>query len=238
MKKIICENYEDMCRTAADRYSIQLEEKPDSVLGLATGSTPIGLYNELIARSKAAKIDFSRAKAFNLDEYYPIKATNRQSYKAFMDEHLFSKVKFASTGIPDGEASDPNAECKRYDAEIEAAGGLDLLLLGIGTNGHIGFNEPALSYTLGSHLVELTEDSIKSNSRFFTADEVQPTSALTMGIGPIFAAKKILLMISGAGKAEITKKLFEGKLHTDVPACFLLLHPNVTLIIDKAANGG
>ena len=237
MKKIICENYQEICQRAADFYGEQLKQKPDSVLGLATGSTPIGLYNELAKRSEEGKLDFSRAHAFNLDEYYPIKQSHPQSYKTFMDEHLFSKVKFASTRIPSGEATDPKVECAKYDADVEAAGGLDLLLLGIGTNGHIGFNEPAISYPLGSYLVDLTEDTLESNSRFFTEDEKQPTTALTMGIGQIFAAKHILLLISGASKTEITKKLFEGKLHTDIPACFLLLHPNVTLVIDKAANG-
>ena len=237
MNKIVCDSYEEVCRTAADYYAKQLKLKPESVLGLATGSTPIGLYNELARRSGAGEVDFSRARTFNLDEYYPIKAAHPQSYKYFMEQNLFSKVKFANTRLPNGEASDPLVECTQYDAELEAAGGLDLLLLGIGLNGHIGFNEPALSYPLGSYLVKLTENTLEANSRFFGDGEVQPTTALTMGIGQIFKAKHILLIICGAGKAAITKKLFDGKLHTDVPACFLLLHPNVTLIIDKEANG-
>jgi len=238
MKKIVCENYEDACRAAADIFAEQLNQKPDSVLGLATGSTPIGLYKEFVSRSQAGKMDFSRACAFNLDEYYPIKAAHPQSYKTFMDEHLFDKVKFASTRIPNGEAPDPSIECAKYNADLEAAGGLDLLLLGIGLNGHIGFNEPAVSYPMGAYVVDLTKETLDANSRFFGENETQPTTALTMGIGQIFAAKKILLLISGASKAEITKKLFEGKLHTDIPACFLLLHPNVTLVIDKAAAQG
>jgi len=237
MKKIICENYEEICHVAANQYVMQISMKPDSVLGLATGSTPIGLYNELAVRSQSGKVDFSHARTFNLDEYYPIKASHPQSYYTFMNEHLFSKVEFASTRIPNGEATDPAEECKKYDAEIEAAGGIDLMLLGIGTNGHIGFNEPAVSYPLGSYLVDLTEDTLKSNSRFFEKDDDQPKTALTMGIGQIFAAKKILLLISGVKKAKIIKKLFDGTLHTDVPACFLLLHPNVTLVTDKAALG-
>ena len=237
MNKIVCETYEESCRVAADIFAEQLEIKPDSVLGLATGSTPIGLYNELVTRSNEGKLDFSRARTFNLDEYYPIKTTHPQSYRTFMDEHLFNKVKFASTRVPNGEASDPNVECAEYDNEIAASGGLDLLLLGIGLNGHIGFNEPAVSYSLGSYLVDLTENTLTANSRFFSDTEEQPKTALTMGIGQIFAAKHILLLICGANKVEITKKLFDNKLHTDVPACFLLLHPNVTLILDKAANG-
>ena len=237
MNKILYENYEEACHAAADVFAGQLKSKPDSVLGLATGSTPIGLYKEFVTRSQAGQMDFSRARAFNLDEYYPIKASHGQSYKTFMDEHLFNKVKFVSTRLPNGEAPDPGIECAEYNADLEAAGGLDLLLLGIGLNGHIGFNEPALSYPLGAYMVELTKETLDANSRFFGENETQPTNALTMGIGQIFAAKHILLLISGAGKAEITKKLFEDKLHTDVPACFLLLHPNVTLILDKAADG-
>ena len=238
MKKIVCENYEEACRAAADVFAAQLERKPDSVLGLATGSTPIGLYKEFVTRQKEGKMDFSRARAFNLDEYYPIKADHPQSYKTFMDEHLFNNVKFASTRIPNGDAPDSAAECAKYDADVEAAGGLDLLLLGIGLNGHIGFNEPALSYPLGSYVVKLTEDTLEANSRFFSDGEKQPETAITMGIGQIFAARQILMLISGAGKAEITKKLFDGAFHTDIPACFLLLHPNVTLVLDKAAAQG
>ena len=236
MKKIVCENYEEVCHVAANQYVMQISMKPDSVLGLATGSTPVGLYNELVQRSQTGKVNFSHARTFNLDEYYPIKASHPQSYKSFMDEHLFSKVEFASTRVPNGEAKDPTAECAKYDAEIEAAGGIDLMLLGIGTNGHIGFNEPAVSYPMETHFVDLTESSISANSRFFGPDEHQPTKALTMGIGQIFGSKKIILLITGAKKAEVAKKLFDGKLHTDVPACLLLLHPDVTVIMDKDAN--
>jgi glucosamine-6-phosphate deaminase len=235
MNKIICENYGDFCRVAADIFTEQLERKPESVLGLATGSTPIGLYEELVIRYNEGKIDFSRAKAFNLDEYYPIKANHAQSYKMFMEQHLFSKVKFAQTNIPNGEAPDASIECAKYDADIEAAGGIDLQLLGIGTNGHIGFNEPSVSYSLGSYKTKLTEATLTANSRFFGESETQPVTALTMGIGQIFSAKFILLLISGANKTEVTKKLFEGKLHTDIPASLLLLHPNLTIIIDKSA---
>jgi len=237
IKKIVCDSYEDACRYAADIYAGQLKAKPDSVLGLATGSTPIGLYNELISRSRAGLIDFSRARTFNLDEYYPIKATHPQSYRAFMEEHLFSKVKFADTRIMNGETADPHAECAGYDAQIEAAGGFDLLLLGIGVNGHIAFIEPAASYPLGSYLVDLAEDTIVANSRFFSEDETQPVIALSMGLSPIFMAKRILMFVSGANKADIIKKLFDGYLHTDLPASFLHLHPDVTIVLDKAASG-
>jgi len=237
MKKIVCENYDEICRVAADIYVKQLSDKPDTVLGLATGSTPIGLYSELVRRYQAGEIDFSRAVSFNLDEYYPIKKSHPQSYDYFMRDNLFDKVNFAKTMLPNGEADDPGVECARYDAELEAAGGIDLMLLGIGLNGHIGFNEPAVSYPLGTYLVDLTQSSLEANSRFFGPDETQPNRALTLGIGGILASKKIILIISGAVKAEIASKLFDGKIHTDVPACLLLLHPDVTLIIDRAANG-
>jgi len=238
MRKIVCQNYEDMSKTAARIYTSQLKEKPDSVLGLATGSTPLGLYAELIRLFKAGEIDFSKARSFNLDEYYPIKKNHPQSYDYFMRKNLFDEVNFARTSIPNGEADDPAAECIRYDAELETSGGIDLMLLGIGHNGHIGFNEPSVSYQYGTSFVDLTESSLTANSRFFGPDEHQPEQALTMGIGLIFESKKILLLISGEAKAPIAKKLFEGKIHTDIPACLLQLHPDVTVILDRDANGG
>jgi len=237
MKKIVCDSYEEVSRAAADLFSHQLEKKPDSVFGLSTGSTPIGLYEELAYRNKAGRLDFSRARSFNLDEYYPISKSHPQSYCHFMHEHFFDKVNLSSSSLPNGEAGDPLAECARYDAEIEAAGGIDLQLLGIGLNGHIGFNEPTVSYSLGTCLVELDESTLVANSRFFGPDERQPTRALSMGIGSIFSARSIVLLITGANKAGIAKKLFEGLIHTDVPACLLLLHPDVTIILDRKANG-
>ena len=237
MKKVVLDSYEDVCSAVADVYARQLKQKPDSVLGLATGSTPIGLYEELAKRHQAGGIDFSKARSFNLDEYYPISKSHPQSYDYFMREHLFDKINLAQASLPDGEASDPAAECARYDAEIEASGGIDLMLLGIGLNGHIGFNEPAVSYPLGTYLVDLTESSLTANARFFGPGEHQPPQALTMGIGPILKSKSIVLMICGANKAAVAGKLFEGVLHTDIPACFLLLHPDVTVFMDKAAVG-
>jgi len=237
MKKIVCENYEEVSSKAADFYSQQLKDKPNSVLGLATGSTPLGLYEELARRYKDGKLDFSKAESFNLDEYYPIDPSHPQSYAYFMQKNLFDNINMSKSQIPNGNAPDPTVECERYDTAMDAVGGIDLMLLGIGHNGHIGFNEPAVSYSMGTYHVNLTESSIQANSRFFGPDEHQPTSALTMGISHIFKAKKVLILISGAGKAEITKKLFEGVIHTDVPACLLLLHPDVTVIVDKAANG-
>ena len=235
MEKNIFDSYDDMCRAAVDIIAGQLRKKPDSVLGLATGSTPLGLYEELVRRYLAGEVDFSKARSFNLDEYYPIKKDHPQSYNSYMHENLFSKVNFASVRLPDGETDDPAGECAKYDSEITAAGGIDLQLLGIGINGHIGFNEPAMSYSMSTYLVDLTQSTLDANSRFFAAGEVQPTSALTMGFGAIFGAKSILLLISGASKAPIAKKLFESKIHTDVPACLLLLHPDITVMMDKAA---
>ena len=237
MKKIIYDSYDDMCRAAADIVALQLNKKPDSVLGLATGSTPLGFYAELVRRYRAGEIDFSLARSFNLDEYYPIKRDHPQSYHFYMNENLFSKVNFASSRLPDGETDDPMGECAKYDAEIESAGGIDFQLLGIGVNGHIGFNEPAVSYSMPTCLTELTESTLTANSRFFSDGEVQPTSAITMGFSSVFGAKSILLLINGASKAQIAKKLFEGKIHTDIPACLLLLHPDVTVLMDKEASG-
>jgi len=237
MIKIVCDTYEDVCKYAADMFTLQLKGKPDSVLGLATGSTPVGLYDELAHRYNNGEIDFSQAQSFNLDEYYPIDPSHPQSYAYFMKKNLFDKINLNKTHIPNGNTPDPVFECVRYNNEIDKAGGIDLMLLGIGQNGHIGFNEPSVSYSLGTYPVTLTESSIKANSRFFGPNEHQPDTAITMGIGHIFKSKKILLLISGATKAEVTKKLFEGILHTDIPACFLLLHPSVTVIIDRAANG-
>ena len=235
MQKIILENYDAASSAAADIFEKLLGEKPGSVLGLATGSTPLGLYAELVKRYQAGRIDFSKARSFNLDEYYPISKSHPQSYDYFMRENLFSMVNFASSQLPNGEAADPAAECARYDAEIEAAGGIDLQLLGIGLNGHIGFNEPSASYPIPTNLIDLTESTLRANSRFFEAGDIQPVQALTMGFGAISKARSILLIITGANKAPIAKKLFEGKIHTDVPACLLLLHPDVTVILDKDA---
>jgi len=237
MKKIVFETYEEVSRAAADIFAGQLKDKPDSVLGLATGGTPVGLYSELARRYAAGEVDFSKARSFNLDEYYPISGSHPQSYKYFMNDNLFSKVNFVSSDLPNGEAADPHAECARYDAAIEAAGGIDLMLLGIGHNGHIGFNEPAVTYSMGTHFIDLSASSLEANARFFAPGEPQPTQALSMGIGGILRSKRILMIITGSGKAAIAKKLFDGKLHTDVPACFLLLHPDATVIMDREANG-
>jgi glucosamine-6-phosphate deaminase len=235
MKKIVCDNTDLAAKTAADIFESQIKTKPNSVLGLATGSTPIELYNELVSRCNQGRFNFSQAQTFNLDEYYPIEADNAQSYRFFMDKHLFNRAEFANTRVLNGEASNPHAECAKFEAEIEAAGGIDLQLLGIGHNGHIGFCEPSKAYSINTFLVDLTDDTTQANSRFFGNGETQPNQALTMGVGTIFKARKILLLITGESKADITKKLFDNVIYADVPACLLLLHPNVTVVMDKAA---
>ena len=237
MKRFIFDTYEEVCSAASELYVKQLNEKPDTVFGFATGSTPVGLYNELVKKYESGEIDFSKARSFNLDEYYPMKKDHPQSYDYFMRDNLFNKINLSAFSLPSGEAPNAQAECKRYDAEIEAEGGIDLMLLGIGHNGHIGFNEPSVSYSMGTYLTKLTQSSIDANSRFFGPDEVQPTEALTMGIGGIVSSRKIILMITGDGKAAIAKKLFDGMIHADVPASFVLLHPDVTVFMDKAAAG-
>jgi len=237
MKKIVCNTYEEVCNFGADIFVQQLKKKPDSVLGLATGSTPIDLYSDLVRRAKNGEVDFSKVRTFNLDEYYPIKASHPQSYRAFMEKHLFSKIKVESSNFLNGEASDPHAECAAYDAKVQKAGGIDLQLLGIGVNGHIAFIEPDSSYPLGSYLVELAEETLIANSRFFKEGENQPTSALSMGLSPIFSARHIMMLVTGPNKAPVIKRLFENVIHTDLPASLLHLHPNVTVVVDRAANG-
>ena len=235
MKKIIFDTYAEMCKAAADYVAEQLANKPDSVLGLATGSTPLGLYDELVRRSRDGVIDFSQVRTFNLDEYYPIRKDDPQSYNYYMQANLFSKVDFLSTRVLDGEVDDPLEECAKFDTELNAAGGIDLQILGMGPNGHIAFNEPSESYLAATHLEELTDSTIDANSRFLTEGETLPTAALTMGIGSIFSAKKILLLINGKNKAGIAKLLFEDKIHTLVPASLLKLHHDVTVLMDREA---
>ena len=184
MRVIKCGSYEDMSRTAAKMVSGQIMLKPNSVIGLATGSTPIGMYAELSKLNREGEVDFSNTATFNLDEYYPIKRDNDQSYYYFMNEHLYSKVnlKPENVHIPNGSAADVDAECANYDAEIERRGGIDLQILGIGNNGHIGFNEPADELNSRTHLTALTDNTIEANSRFFASSDDVPRHAITMGM--------------------------------------------------------
>ena len=237
MRIVVCENYEEMSKKAAKVVASQLILKPDSTLGLATGSTPVGMYDELAAMYRAGEIDFKDVKSFNLDEYYPIKKSSDQSYDYFMKENLFSKINIdlANTDIPNGEATDPEAECKAYDEKIKKNGGIDLQVLGIGQNGHIGFNEPDDFLVAGTHLTGLTDNTIEANSRFFQSKDEVPTKALTMGIATIMQAKTIIILASGKSKAKIVAELIKGEITTNNPASMLKVHQNVILFCDKDA---
>ncbi len=231
MRKIICKNYDEMSKAAAKIVEAQVVLKPNSILGLATGSSPVGMYKELINSGT----DFSEVVTYNLDEYYPISKDNDQSYDYFMRKNLFDHITVKEHNIPNGMAEDPEAECARYDAAIENAGGIDLQVLGIGVNGHIGFNEPAADLPSNTNKVTLTESTIEANSRFFESKDMVPKAALTLGIGGIMKAKRIVVLASGKSKAPIIKELFNGNVTTNVPVSLLQLHPDVTIVMDEEA---
>ncbi|SHF23571.1 glucosamine-6-phosphate deaminase [Thermoanaerobacter uzonensis DSM 18761] len=237
MKVIITVNYDEMSKKAAEIVKKQIKEKPNTVLGLATGSTPLGMYKHLIEVYKRGEIDFSNVITFNLDEYIGLSPDHPQSYHYFMFHNFFNhiNIKKENVHIPNGIAEDLEEECRKYDEEIEKAGGIDLQILGIGVNGHIGFNEPEESIETKTHVVTLTEDTINANKRFFKSAEEVPRKAITMGLGSIMKAKKIVLLASGKNKAEAIKETIKGQLTTKVPATVLALHPDVTIIIDKEA---
>ena len=238
MKVIVCKDYAEMSRKAADIISAQLILKPDSVLGLATGSTPEGLYRELISDCEKSVISFAEAKSVNLDEYIGLAPDHPQSYAFFMKSRLFDHVdiKPENTFIPDGMNADPDSETKRYDALIERLGGIDLQLLGIGVNGHIGFNEPSDTISLGTRRVALTESTIKANSRFFDSEDEVPKYAYSMGCGAILSAKRILLLANGKNKAKAIRDTVLGEVSPRVPASLLRLVPEkVTVICDVDA---
>ena len=207
------------------------------MLGLATGSTPIGAYQELVRKYEAGALDFSQVTTFNLDEYRGLTPSDPQSYAYFMHHNLFDHVNLrpGSTHLPDGLNPDPAAESARYEAAIRAAGGVDLQLLGMGHNGHIGFNEPCSEFPLDTHSVDLAESTIRANTRFFDSSDQVPRQAYTMGIGTILRARRILIVVSGADKAEILKQAFYGPVTPQVPASVLQLHPDVTLVADTDA---
>ncbi len=237
MKIIVCESYAEMSKKAANLFAAQMKIKPNSILGLATGSTPLGMYEELAALNARGEIDFSDITTFNLDEYYPIKRTNPQSYYYFMNENLFSKVNINpdNTNIPNGETDNPEEECSHYEEKLQLSGGVDIQVLGIGQNGHIGFNEPDGTLNTSTHLTELTENTIAANARFFDDISEVPTSALTMGIATILKSKKIILLASGKAKHKAVAALMNTDINTEIPATMLKLHPDVTLICDKEA---
>ncbi len=237
MRVIVCNDYDEMSKRAAKLVASQITLKPDCVLGLATGSTPIGLYENLAEMNRLGEIDFSGVTTFNLDEYYPISPENDQSYRYFMNEHLFNKVNIDinRTHVPDGQTEDPEAECARYEKMINDCGGIDLQILGIGQNGHIGFNEPDNNLNTVTHLTGLTQSTIDANARFFKSKEDVPTRALTMGIASILKSRKIILLASGRTKYKVVRELLNEGINTSVPATMLKVHPDVVLICDKEA---
>ena len=237
MRLIIAKDYADVSRKAANIIAAQIYLKPDCVLGLATGSTPIGTYQELIAKNEAGDLDYSREKTVNLDEYVGLPKEHDQSYAYFMRANLFDHVNIdqANCNIPNGMNPDADAECARYDAIIDGFGGADLQLLGLGPNGHIGFNEPADAFAKGTNHVKLTDSTINANQRFFAKREDVPTEAYTMGIGSIMKAKRVLLVCNGAGKAQAVKDCFFGPIKPQAPGSILQLHPDFTLVADEAA---
>ncbi len=237
MKIVICKNYDEMSAYGAKMIADQLNAKPDSVLGLATGSTPEGMYASLIDMCRKNTVSFAQASSVNLDEYYPLAPTNDQSYRYFMNTKLFDHVNIdkTRTNVPNGLAEDPEAEGRRYDALIDELGGIDIQVLGIGRNGHIAFNEPAAKLDPKTHVTDLTENTIKANARFFESEADVPTRALTMGIGSILKAKKIIILASGTEKKDAVMSMVSGMLDTYCPASLLNLHPDVTLICTEDA---
>ncbi len=237
MNVICAKDYHDMSRKAANIISAQIIMKPNCVLGLATGSSPLQTYAQLIDWYKKGDLDFSGVSSVNLDEYRGLAPEDEQSYHYFMKTNFFDHINIhpENTYVPDGMEPDSREACRRHNEIIRKLGGIDLQLLGLGLNGHIGFNEPGSSFEKETHCVDLTESTIRANSRFFASIDKVPTQAYTMGIKSIMMAKKILVIVSGETKAEIVAKAFLGPVTPEVPASILQMHPDVTLVADEAA---
>ena len=223
-------------RAAAALIASKIIEKPDAVLGLATGSTPVRLYRELQRLNREGTVSFAQVRTFNLDEYAGLDGSHPQSYRYFMNAQLFDHIDIdpANTHVPSGFAGENASE---YDDEIRCAGGVDIQLLGIGHNGHIGFNEPADDFSLTTHVVELTESTRRANARFFDAPEEVPTHAVSMGIGTIMKARSILMIVTGSDKADTVRAMLKGPVTPRMPASILAFHPNVTVLLDEDAAG-
>lgn len=236
---IKAETAEEVGRLAADRFESLLRAKPGCVLGLATGSTPLPLYRQLIQREQAGSIDFSQVRSVNLDEYKGLAPDNEQSYHYFMRTNLFDHISIRpeNTAVPDGLTTDPDAMCAAYERHIEALGGVDLQLLGLGHDGHIGFNEPCDHFPTRTHEVVLTDSTRQANARFFGSVDAVPAAAYTMGVGSVMAARSVLMLVTGADKRDILRKAFFGPVTPRVPASILQFHPDVTVICDRAAWG-
>ena len=237
MRLIRAKNYDDMSLKAANIIAAQVSLNPKSVLGLATGSTPIGTYRHLVEWYQKGELDFGKAVSINLDEYCGLSGEHPQSYRRFMQENLFDhiSIKPENTIVPDGLADDIPSMCRAYERKIEDWGGVDIQLLGIGHDGHIGFNEPCDHFPVMTHEVKLTEMTREANKRFFSSIDEVPTAAVTMGVGTVMAARKIVMVITGADKADILYKVFFGPVTPEVPGSILQFHPDVTLICDEAA---
>ncbi|MBQ8591417.1 MAG: glucosamine-6-phosphate deaminase [Lachnospiraceae bacterium] len=237
MRIIKTKDYARMSSAAANIIAAQITLKPNCVLGLATGSSPVGTYKELVAKYENGDLDFSQVTSVNLDEYKGLSPENDQSYRYFMNTNLFNHVNIdkAKTSVPDGLEADSDKACRDYDEIVAKTGGVDLQLLGLGHNGHIGFNEPCDHFEKGTHCVNLTQSTIDANTRFFENADMVPKQAYTMGIQTIMSAKKILVVVSGADKADIVQKAFFGPITPMVPASILQLHPDVTVVGDAAA---
>ncbi|MDI9521565.1 MAG: glucosamine-6-phosphate deaminase [Bacillota bacterium] len=231
----VFESKDQVAKAAGAIFAAQILKKPDSILGLATGSTPIETYAELVKMYKAGILDFSKAKTFNLDEYVGLPASHPESYISFMRRNLFDHINLKEYHLPNGLAKDLEQECRDYENTIKQAGGIDLQLLGIGNNGHIGFNEPNDHFVYSTNRVKLAESTIKANRRFFDSEDQVPREALSMGIGTIMQAKSILMICLGEGKAEVVEKMINGPVDPKVPASILRTHHHVTVLLDQAA---
>lgn len=237
MRLIVTKNYDEMSKAAAHEMAEDIKSNPEIVLGLATGGTPVGMYKELIRMYNEGKLDFSKVTSINLDEYVGLPGDHDQSYRYFMNTNLFNHININKdkTFVPNGLAENIEEECKSYDSRIQEMGGIDLQLLGLGANGHIGFNEPGESLSVGTHLTDLKESTIEANARFFDSIDDVPREAITMGLGGIMKAKKIMVIASGEGKAEVVEAMMSGKITTEIPATMLQMHRDVVLIVDEDA---
>lgn len=239
MRVVILDNKEQVSQRAADLLCDVVGRSSAPVLGLATGGTPLGTYQELVARKQAGTVDFAHCTTFNLDEYVGISKEHEQSYRSFMHSNLFEPAGFtvAQCNLPNGEAEDLAEACHAYESAIERAGGIDIQVLGIGTDGHIAFNEPGSSLASRTRVKGLTEQTRRDNARFFDSLDEVPRLAITMGIGTILDAKEIVLLATGDGKAAAVRAFIEGPISAQVPASALQLHPRVTILLDKEAAG-
>ncbi|MCQ2413405.1 MAG: glucosamine-6-phosphate deaminase [Clostridia bacterium] len=240
MNWIVVNDEKEMAKAGADFLLSRIINKPELLLGLATGSTPVGMYRLMIEAYRKGEADFSRVRTYNLDEYYPILKSDVNSYVRFMRKNLFDHINIPreNTHLPNGEAKDGEAEAKAYEAMIAEVGYMDVQLLGIGQNGHIGFNEPDDKLCVNTHVTALTENTVAANARFFDSPDCVPKHALTMGIGTIMKAKEILLLANGKNKHAAIEALKDDTVTTAIPATLLKLHPNVTIVCDKAAFEG